>query len=42
MPETPDFDARLRTIERDVARLRSMVMTNVALTLGVLGLLLFR
>jgi len=36
-PESPDVDARIRTIERDLTRLRSMVMTRVAPTIGVLG-----
>lgn len=39
--EVADYNQRIGNIERDLALLKWMVGTNVALTLGVLGRLLF-
>jgi hypothetical protein len=39
--EVADYNQRIGNIERDLGLLKWMVGTNVALTLGVLGRLLF-
>ncbi len=39
--EVADYNQRIGNMERDLALLKWMVGTNVALTLGVLGRLLF-
>jgi hypothetical protein len=39
--EVADYNARIGNIERDLTLLKWMVSTNVILTVGVLGRLLF-